>query len=355
VSSHRVWLSRRHILRASGLYAAAGLLSTGSRAALTQPVSLTPVEAARREGAVTFYTAMELPLAELLKRRFEAQYPGILVRLKRSGAERIFERVDPEGDAQLRDVDVICTSDAGHFVHWRNEGRLAKYVPAEAADHFPSEEVDLDGRFATLFAVLSVIGYNSAKVIPERAPKAFVDLLDPEWRGKIIKARPDYSGTILVATFQLVRALGWSYFEQLARQKVKQVNSAVEPPNELARGEFAIQADGAASHLLLLKEHGASVQAVYPVEGTPTIPAPSAIFESAPHPNAARLFQDFLFSTETQQFLVRQGGLYSFHNLAKEIQGRPSVSAIKHLKSDAAEVEAEREKIIERYRAIFGS
>jgi len=196
---------------------------------------------------------MELSLAESLKRRFEAQHPGILVRLKRSGAERIFERIDPEGEAQLRDVDVICTSDAGHFVHWKREGRLTKYVPDQVANHLPPEQVDPDGMFATVFGVLSVIGYNSRLVSSNRAPKRFLDLLNPEWKGKIVKARPDYSGIVLVATFQIVQALGWSYLEQLATQNVTQVNSAVDPPNELARGEFAIQADGAVSNLLLLK------------------------------------------------------------------------------------------------------
>jgi iron(III) transport system substrate-binding protein len=355
VSRPKAHPSRRDILIASGAYAAAGILSSPPRAARSQPLSASLVDAARREGAITFYTAMELSLAETLKKRFETQYPEILVRLKRSGAERIFERIDPEGEEQLRDVDVICTSDAGHFVHWKREGRLTKYVPDQVANHLPSEEVDPDGMFATVFGVLSVIGYNSRLVSSERAPKRFVDLLIPEWKGKIVKARPDYSGIALVATFQIVRALGWSFFEQLAMQNVKQVNSAAEPPNELARGEIAIQADGAVSNLLLLKERGAPVQAVYPSEGTPTIPAPSAIFKSAPHPSAARLFQNFLFSAETQQLLVQQGGLYSFHNLTKETPGRPSVGAIKLLRADAAEVESERDTIIERYKGIFGS
>jgi iron(III) transport system substrate-binding protein len=355
VSRPKARPSRRDILKISGVYAAAGVLSPPLRAARSQPLSASLIDAARREGAVTFYTAIELPLAETLKRRFEAQHPEILVRLKRSGAERIFERIDPEGEEQLRDVDVVCTSNAGHFVHWKREGRLAKYVPDEIARHLPPEEVDPDGMFATVFAALSVIGYNSRVVSSERAPKRFVDLLNPEWKGKIVKARPDYSGIVLVATFQIVRVLGWSYFEQLATQNVKQVNSAIEPPNELARGEMAIQADGAASHLMLLKERGAPVEAVYPLEGTPKIPAPSAIFESAPHPNAARLFQNFLFTAETQQLLVQQGRLYSFHNLTKEVAGRPSMRAIKLLRSDAAEVESERDAIIERYKAIFGS
>jgi iron(III) transport system substrate-binding protein len=105
---------------------------------------------------------------------------------------------------------------------------------------------------------------------------------------------------------------------------------------------MSIQADGAASHPLLLKQGGAPVEAVYPLEGTPMIPAPSAIFESAPHPNAARLFQNFLFGVEAQQLLVQQGGLFSFHNLTNEIAGRPSVRAIKLLRCDPAEVDMER-------------
>lgn len=350
-------VSRREILKSSAVFVGAEFLSApciGAPAA-SPPVSSSLIDAARREGAVIFYTAMELPLAETLKRSFEAKYPGILVRLKRSGAERIFERIDPEGEAQLRDVDVICTSDAGHFVHWKREGRLTKYLPDEVANHLPSEEVDPDGMFATVFAVLSVIGYNSRLVTSEQAPKGFADLLNPEWKGKIVKARPDYSGIVLVTTFQIVRALGWSYFEQLAKQNVKQVNSAVEPPKELARGEIAIQADGAVSNLLLLKERGAPVEAVYAIEGTPSISAPSAIFESAPHPSAARLFQDFLFSAETQQLLIQQGGLCSFHKLTKEVAERPSVRTTKILRSDAAEVESERDAIVERYKSIFGS
>ena len=60
------------------------------------------------------------------------------------------------------------------------------------------------------------IGYNTNLVKLEDAPKSFADLLDPKWKGKIVKGRPDYSGTILTATFQIARELGWSYFEKLA-------------------------------------------------------------------------------------------------------------------------------------------
>ena len=76
------------------------------------------------------------------------------------------------------------------------------------------------------------------------APKSFADLLDPKWSGKIVKAHPSYSGTILTATYQIARDIGWSYFEKLAQQKVMQVQSATDPPKKLALGERAIMADG---------------------------------------------------------------------------------------------------------------
>ena len=78
----------------------------------------------------------------------------------------------------------------------------------------------------------------------EDAPKGFNDLLDPKWMGKIVKAHPGYSGTIMTATQQLSRDLGWGYFEKLAKQKVMQVQSAADPPKKLALGERAVMADG---------------------------------------------------------------------------------------------------------------
>ena len=142
---------------------------------------------------------------------------------------------------------------------------------------------------------------------------------------------------------------------KLAEQNVVQVQSAFDPPKRLALGESAVQADGVVSNLLLLKEQGAPVEPVYPTEGTPLITAPSGIFQSAPHPNAARLLQSFLSSLEAQQLLVDASGLCSFHALLKDRPIRASLPAIKLMKSDPAAVEAQREEIIIRYSKIFGA
>jgi hypothetical protein len=133
---------------------------------------------------------------------------------------------------------------------------------------------------------LSSLGYNTNLVKPEEAPKSFADLLDPKWMGKMVKAHPAYSGTIMTATFQIVREFGWQYLEKLAKQKVMQVQSSTDPPKKLALGERAVMADGNDYNLIQLKEAGQPVEVVYPAEGTPLVTGPSAVFNSAPNPNA---------------------------------------------------------------------
>jgi iron(III) transport system substrate-binding protein len=200
---------------------------------------------------------------------------------------------------------------------------------------------------------MEVIGYNTNLVKREDAPKSYADLLDPRWMGKIVKGHPGYSGAILTALFVLARDLGWSYFEKLAQQKVMQVQSAADPPKKILLGERAVMADGNDYNLVLLKDQGQPVEAVYPAEGSPLIIVPSGIFRSAPNPNAARLFQSFFFSAEGQQLLVDGFAHRSFHAQIKEKAGHTPLASLKLLKADPAQVLAQSEEIKARYARIF--
>ena len=75
-------------------------------------------------------------MAEQYSKIFEAKFPGISVRVERSGAERIFSRIAQEYASRIFNVDLVNTTDAAHVLAWKREGWLAPYVPADAAQHF---------------------------------------------------------------------------------------------------------------------------------------------------------------------------------------------------------------------------
>jgi iron(III) transport system substrate-binding protein len=347
--------SRREILAASTGAAATALFAQPLKAAPPEATAVTPalIEAAKREGQVTFYSALELPVAERFGKAFEAKYPGITVRVERSGAERLFQRIGQEQASRINAVDVANSTDPAHYLDWKKNDWLAPFVPEDVAKHFPAEHVDPDGLHATVCTWLSVIGYNTDLVKREDAPKSFADLLDPKWRGKIVKAHPSYSGAILTVTFLLVRELGWGFFEKLSEQKVLQMQSAAEPPKKIQAGERAVMAEGNDYNLALLRDRNQPVETVYPTEGTPLIVVKCGIFRNAPHPNAARLFESYMFSAEAQQIFVDAFAHRSVHAQVKERPGRTPLSDLKLLKADPAAVLAATEEIKTRYSKIF--
>jgi iron(III) transport system substrate-binding protein len=350
----RNW-SRREALAAAAGSVAGAVFAEPTRAAAPPPATVTPalIEAARKEGKISYYAAIELGVAERLGKMFEAKYPGIAVRVERSGAERIFQRIAQEQGSGIHAVDVANSTDTAHYLDWKKNGWLAPYLPEEVAKHFPADQFDPEGLYATSCAWLETIGYNTNLVKREDAPKSYADLLDPKWQGKIVKGHPSDSGTILTTIFVLARELGWSYFEKLALQKVMQVQSAGDPPRKIMLGERAVMADGNDYSLVLFKDQGKPVEVVYPLEGSPLIIVQSGIFQNAPNPNAARLFQNFFFSREAQQMLVDEFAHRSFHALVKPRAGLTPMSEVKMLKSDPAAVQAQSEEIKARYSKLF--
>ena len=348
-------LSRRNMLKGAGALLAGATFSTRVVAAAPPPEPVTPalIDAAKKEGQVIYYTSIDLPVAEKLAKAFEAKYQGIAVRVERTGAERVFQRIGQEYASNIHAVDVVNSSDAAHFIAWKRSGILAPYVPEDVAKFYPVEHRDADGQFASFRVWLSIIAYNTNLVKAEEAPKSFADLLDQRWKNKIVKAHPGYSGTIMTATYQMQRDLGWSWFEQLARQNILQVQSSADPPKKLDLGERAVMADGNEYNIFQLKEAGRPLEAVYASEGSPLIIGPNGIFKTSPNPNAARLFQLFCFSREAQQLSIDVGGLRSVHPQAQEKPGRRPFKDIKTMKDDAAAVEKESDAIKARYTKIF--
>lgn len=346
--------TRREILQGSGALVLGAAFANRVQAA-PPASSVTPalIEAAKKEGKVVWYTSVDLPLAEKVAKAFEAKYPGISVRVERTGAERVFQRVGQEYASNIHAVDVANSSDAAHFIVWKRDGLLEAYVPEDVAKFYPPEHKDADGNYASFRVWACIIAYNTTLVKAEDAPKSFADLLDPKWKGKIVKAHPSYSGTIMTATYQMQRDLGWSFFEKLAAQNVMQVQSSADPPKRLALGERAVMADGNEYNIFQLKESGRPVEPIYATEGSPLIVGPTGMFKAAPNPNAAKLFCSFSFTPEAQQLIIDVGGLRSIHPQTKEKPGRRPWKDVKTMKDDPVAVEKMSEEIKTHYSKLF--
>ena len=269
----------------------------GPGGAAAEPVNDQLVAAAKKEGVVVSHSSIELSVCQAMIDGFNKHYPDVKVQLERSGAERILQRITQEYASNIHAADFVESSDMGTFVDWKKKGWLAAYVPTDVAQSWPGEERDPDGRFASIRASLSVLAYNTRQVKAEDAPKSFADLLNPRWRMRLVKAHPSYSGSILTSTYATAKALGWEYFEKLAKQRVMQVQSAVDPGKKVAQGERSVAADGSEYVVLNLQDAGEPILPIYATEGSPIFSGQAAVMEAAPHPNATRLFSSYVFST----------------------------------------------------------
>ena len=310
--------------------------------------------AAAKEGKVVWYTAVDVKVAEAVAKVFRADYPNIAIEVERSGSERVFQRVNQEYQANIKNVDVVNSSDASHFIFWKQQKWLAPHTPPDVK-RYPAQFKDAEGYFAVWRATLSVMGYNTTLVPAATAPTGYADLLDPQWKGKMAKSHPSYSGTSLTGTFALTKALGWDYLEKLSKQGVQQLQSTTATPKSIASGERAVMVDGNEYNMFIEMDAKSPVKIVYAKEGTPFVTSPTAIFADAPHPNAARVLQNFLHTAKVQQLMVNEGGLRSVHPDVKEPAGRTPLSQIKMLPDDPVAMLPQIADIKKRYTALFGN
>ena len=132
-------LTRRHVLAASAATTTGALGGTFSFVTSTRAApeaqKITPalIEAAKKEGKVSWYTSVDLPVAEKIAKAFEAAYPGISMKVERSGAERIFQRIGQEYQSKIYNCDVVNSSDAAHLIIWKRDSMLAPFLPEEVA------------------------------------------------------------------------------------------------------------------------------------------------------------------------------------------------------------------------------
>jgi iron(III) transport system substrate-binding protein len=311
------------------------------------------IDAANKEGTVVWYTSVDTSVAEVVAKKFEARYSGMKVDVNRSGSERVMQRVMQEAQSNVKAVDVIHTSDAGNFVDLKDQKMILKYTPA-SVDKYASTFKDKDGFYFDWRSSLSVPAYNPKLINAQDTPKTWQDLLDPKWKGKMVSAHPSYSGTIVTWVAAITDVYKTEYLTALAKQEVMLVQSASDPVTKVTSGERPLAINGTDYSYFIDKKKGNPVEVIYPTDGAPLVVSPSAIAQDAPHPNAAKLFTEWLFDVEAQQVLV-DNGLYSAHPDVKYAADRKKLGDLKLLTQEDTKLQQQAEQLKKAFTQAFGS
>jgi iron(III) transport system substrate-binding protein len=262
------------------------------------------LEQARREGEVVWYTAMNVPDAEAVRKPFLERYPFLKLTIVRSPGEKVRMRILMEARAGRYGWDVVSFNLLDIDVLNR-EGLLAAYVSPETRNGFPRGAVDPAGRWAAIYVRQYVIGYNTQLVKPADAPKTWQDLLAPRWAGKFALDEGDVEWYAAMLDYW-GSDKGRAYMRALAAQRPQQRRGHHLLTRLLSAGEYPL-ALVHANEVEKDKEDGAPVEWVKTLDPTITSPSQAAISAKAPHPAAARLLVDFLLSKEGQKVIRSRG------------------------------------------------
>src|SRR5216683_2937437 len=200
-------------------------------------------EAAKKEGELTWYTAHYTSEgAEELGAEFTKMY-GIKVNVVRTTAQVAYQRLLQDLKNNQVACDVFSSTDVGHDVRLKAEGKFEKYIPETASKILPEfQNFDPDGYYHTTSAGLVVITYNTSKVKPEDAPKKWTDLLDFKWKGKVSTGHPGFSGYVGTWVLMMKNLYGWDYFENLEKNKPQIGRSINDTVTALNAGERQVAA-----------------------------------------------------------------------------------------------------------------
>jgi iron(III) transport system substrate-binding protein len=263
------------------------------------------IEGAKKEGQVVIYAAIIVnqgmrPIAE----KFQKKYPFVKLTYWRAPSEDIVAKVSAETRANNLVADVIEGTGVGELAV--SAGIVQPYT-TPVVESYPAAYRDPDNLWTPTRLSYYSIAYNTRLVPPDKVPKSYQDLLDPQWKGKLSWRIGSSSGTPLFIT-NLRTAWGEekarAYFEKLKDQKIVNfgAGSARTLVDRVIAGEYPIALNIFAHHPLISKAKGAPVDSklLDPVAATA---ATMSVVKGTKHPHAAMLLVDYILSKEGQEIL----------------------------------------------------
>jgi iron(III) transport system substrate-binding protein len=260
------------------------------------------IDAAKKEGEVIWYTTQIInQLAQPMAAAFKKTY-GIEVKYVRTNANELVLRVLNEGKAGRVQADVIDGTSSTPLL--RAEGLIEPYLP-ESMKRLSSNYHDKDSYWVATNIYIITPGYNTELVKKGTEPKSFDDLLDPKWKGKLVwNSSPSTSGGpgfIGLVLNEMGPEKGRDYLKRLSAQNIVGLGvSARQVLDQVIAGEHAVALQIFNNHALISAAKGAP-SAWIPMSPSLALFSVASVVKASPHPNAAKLFLDFLVSEDGQK------------------------------------------------------
>ncbi|MGH8544806.1 MAG: ABC transporter substrate-binding protein [Gammaproteobacteria bacterium] len=302
------------------------------------------IAGAKKEGKLTWYTAMSIRDSKSILETFAKKYPFVKTELVRATGERLINRITTETLAGKWLFDVVSTNGLAVM-----ESKLLAYVSPEAGA-YGKQFKDPESRWTGYDHNYYVLTYNTDKVTAQEVPKGYSDLLDPKWKGKIVIDPEDYEwyGTLVLAWG---RQKTDKYMKQLAAQNIQWRRGHGLIAQVLGAGEFPLGIPYA-NEIEKLKKKGAPVEWVDTLDPIVTGLNAIGIGAKSSNPNTAKLFIDFILSKEGQGIIRDRERLPAREDI-KPLSLKADPAKLK-LQQVPREVYSDIAKYAEQFRKIFG-
>jgi iron(III) transport system substrate-binding protein len=332
--------------------AAVGFALVCGTPALGQGFTPDPIdlEAAKREGSVSWYTSTPVAPAQALANKFQAE-TGIRVQLLRTGGSAVLRRIQSEIKAGQAGADLLTFSDAGAADAMAAQGLFMPFKPV-GFDKVVDGAKHKDGLWTAQRIEISGIPVRTDRVAEADRPKTWSDLTNPKYKGLMVMPDPSFTAIQLVVVTTLSRMLGWDYYKALRANDIMIVQGHQQVYQAMSRGERVIGAEGADPRGYNNGVTPANQAMIYPAEGVLFICSPMAILKGTSKPNAAKLFLQFMLSPDGQAIITASGRNPSRTDVPPPAGQRP-FSEIQSLPIDYALVDKQARATKNKFSEIF--
>jgi iron(III) transport system substrate-binding protein len=232
------------------------------------------------------------------------------------------------------------------------KGWMAQWTPPEISN-FPPELNQNDMLFTLQHAREAII-WNKNLVRDANAPKEWADLFDPKWKGKVGMNPPWRSVSIqqIIAFWEDQKLTDGA--EKLKANDVRFFEGSGGIIQAVVRGDVQV-AELTDLPLNPLIEDGAPIGFVYPKSGTTLSANKVFVAKNAAHPNAGKVFVNWLMTKQGQEYLQQYAGLPVTRKGAPPLSKLPATAQLTNVVDGEKILTPERQKkIVDHWREVFG-